>query len=191
MSQTSSLVLLASPRTKHHVTEARVVVMMIDVDDAAVPRRERERQTLEAAAVEGVQRTARRRQAARDGAERQQILLEGQDLVLVDVQSSLHPELREEVEHAGGGAERVRVGSFVHRQGDAALGLHAPAHGGQVGGQRLHAGPSSPSSALASLSPSPSSVSPSTKISGASLPSTSSSRFMSFSMCKALSSVLS
>ena len=119
------------------------------------------------------------------------ILLERQALIPVDVKTSLHPELREQVEHAGGGAERVRVGPFVHRQRDAALGPHAPAHGGQVGGQRLHAGPSSPSSAAASLSPSPSSVSPSTKISGASLPSTSSSRFMSFSMCRALSSVLS
>jgi hypothetical protein len=39
----------------HEVTEQGVVVVMVDVDDKAAPRRERQRQPLQAAAVERVQ----------------------------------------------------------------------------------------------------------------------------------------
>ncbi len=82
-------------------------------------------------------------------------------------------ELREQVEHAGGRAQRVGVGLLVHGDGHPALAARAPAHGVEVGAGRPHSVSSAPS----------------TWISGGSLPRTSSSRFKSFSMCSALSSV--
>ena len=70
---------------------------MIDVNDDPVPGFERERQALEAAAVERVQRQAGKGQAADDGAEWEVPFLEGQDLLLVDVQTRLDAELGEQV----------------------------------------------------------------------------------------------
>ncbi len=139
------------------VAVARVVVVVVDVHGDAAPRAGRQREPLRIAGVERVERRVAGRGAAAHALRRQQFVAERQKLALGDVQHSVDLELTEEVEHAGGGAERVQVGLLVHGQRDAALGAHTPAEGVEVGRERLHSrsspswsgGASRPSSARA------------------------------------------
>ncbi len=171
----------------------RVVVVVVDIDGHVAPAGQR--QAVRVAGVERVQRGVGGRSAAVHPSLRQQHVAERQELVLGDPQSRVHAELREEVEHPRGRAQRVGVRFLVDGERHAGLAAHAAAHRVQVGGERLHPSSSPPSAAssaasIASVAP-PSTSSPPTRISGCSSPSTSASRLSARSMRMALSSVSS
>ena len=196
MSHTSSLVLLARPRTKFSSPYSGLSWWWSMFDGHVTPARQR--QPLRVAGVERVQRGVGRRRAATHAPGRQQFVGERQQLVLGDPQLRLHAQLPEQVEHAGRRAERVGVGLLVHGERHESLAAHATAQGVEVRRELVHdassspCGASDPPASSAGSAAAASSVSmPGTGISCGSSPSTWASRLSARSRRRALSSVSS
>ncbi len=145
--------LLASPIDQIEVAEARVVVVVVDVDRAPAALAEGQGQPLARAAVERVERRGFGRRAHHDPLGRQELVGQRQLHAGVDVERRLDAELREQVEHAGGGSHGVAVGAFVHGDRHLRLAAHGGAHGRKLWGDDRHG--SRGSSAAASVVSSP------------------------------------